>query len=339
VSTFAGLGAFGSTDGSAPLFYLPCGITGNGKDIYVADTYNNLIRMISESGSASRVAGSILGLDEYRFPKGYYRDGKLEAALFNRPADLAISPNGRLFIADGGNNSIRYVSGSNVYTFAGGLAGHRDGRAGEARFCGPQAIAFDSKGNLYVADTLNDCVRKIDPKGLVTTIAGVPGSPGYADGAAGASKFRQPMGIAVTRDGSRVYVSDTGNHAIRVLEKGRVRTLAGITHETDEDGDPVGDFADGKASEAMFNLPMKIELVGNILVVADYANNRIRAVTGDGTVVTLAGTGDPGSEDGPALLATFNQPSAVYAAAGYLYVADTNNCQIRRMPLDGKIFR
>ncbi|MDR1663746.1 MAG: hypothetical protein LBR83_02355 [Clostridiales bacterium] len=333
VTLLAGMGSHGAVDGFVSArFNLPMGLTGDGERLYIADTYNNLIRTADAEGEIGTLAGSVLGMDAYRFPKGDYKDGLIRMALLNRPVGLAADGQGQLFIADSENHVIRVIGKSKIATYSGKEAGHMDGTLKEARFNSPSALSFDKSGNLYVADTLNHCIRKISSEGDVTTIAGMPGQLGNLDGDGAEARFNCPSGIAVSEDGGRVYVSDSGNHCIRVIENGSVFTLTGVTAKTDEDGSPLGGFADGPAAEALFNLPRGLTLADGMLIVADSGNHRIRAIA-DGEVITLAGTGEPGAVNGEALSASFNMPSDVYAQNGVLYITDTVNNQIRQMPL------
>jgi len=340
--TIAGTGSHGAADGSSAQFNLPGGVLGgSGGSIYVIDTYNNLIRRIDAGGSVRTMTGAVTATGDFGFPRGFHRDGAASEALFSRPASGVLCPRGRMYIADSANHSIRVITGGNVYTFAGGEAGHADGRVAEAQFNRPSAIARGSCGSLYIADALNHAVRRIDPAGNVTTVAGTPGVSGYADGAGDEAQFNGPMGIAVSPDGA-VFVADTGNHLIRVIENGSVRTLAGtlvFPADTDMNGngyddfyiddEPLGGFADGEAY-AMFNLPMGLALHGETLIVADSANHRIRAVSPDGEVTTLAGTGYPDySPD------AFHMPRGVYVRGNELIIADSGNNMIRALPLSG----
>ena len=324
VSTFAGTGSHGSHDGENAQFNLPHGIfAGQDGRLFVADTHNNLIRTIDGYGVTERVSGDVLTRDDNRFPAGYHRDGR--NALFNRPTGGLAAGDGRLFIADAANHAIRVIDGDTVYTFAGGRQGHINGSRGSARFNWPSAIAADKQGNLFIADTLNHSIRRIDYQtGRVTTLAGARGRYGYADGHAVQALFNSPMGIAVSDDGSTVYIADTGNHVIRVIENRQVRTLAGTLILDDEEV-PAGGFADGYA--ARFNLPQGLFLWNEGLIVADSANHRIRLVTHGGKASTLSGTGEPGYVNG--VEAQFHFPRDVYIVNGTLFIADTGNNAVR----------
>ena len=171
-------------------------------------------------------------------------------------------------------------------------------------------------------------------------MAGVPGRYGFNDGTDEDALFDSPMGIAVSPDGSRVFVADSGNHLIRIIENGRVFTLAG-TRSVDPaaaagdewEQSPMGGFADGR--QAMFNGPAGLALWGEAVIVADRGNNRIRAVWPNGEVVTLAGTGVPGHIDGLPAQAAFHLPMGVYVRGEYLFIADAGNNMIRKMTLGG----
>lgn len=341
VASYFGTGSRGLQDGTAnnARFTLPYGVTtDNSGNLIVLDTYNNTIRKISQ-GMSETVSGSVKALDEQRFPKGYYLDGSLNDALLNRPTSGVYNPGGDLLICDSANNVIRLIKGGEMFTLTGMAAGYADGPPGSAKFNNPQAIAVDKDGNIYVADTLNNCIRKIDVKGNTETIAGIPGNGGYANGSASTAQFLNPSGIAVSDDGKTVYVSDTSNHIIRKIENGQVTTIAGTTVEKDEDGYPLGGLRDGSAISAMFSQPLGLALEGGLLIIADSGNNKIRALTGDGWVVTVAGSGEPGDTNGNALTAELNHPSGVHIAGGTLYIADTTNNKIKSMLFNADLYK
>jgi DNA-binding beta-propeller fold protein YncE len=335
VTLFAGTGSHGSAEGEAAQFNLPSAVFGPDKDsrLFVADTYNNLIRAIDTDFDTQTFSGNITVFDDFRFPMGFYRDGKIDVALFNRPTGGVVDGDGAVYIADSANHVIRLIRRNDVFTHTGSVAGHKDGRLADALFDTPSAIAMDARGNIFIADTLNHCIRRIDRRGNVTTLAGVPGEAGLENGRAATALFDTPMGIAVSADGTVVYVADTGNHVIRTIRNHTVRTLAGITLEEDEDGDPIGGYEDGLLAEAMFNLPVGLTLWNDTLIIADSANNVIRAIDG-GRVLTLAGSGEPGAFNGPVMEASFNLPAGVMAADDVLYITDTGNNQIRQILLD-----
>jgi DNA-binding beta-propeller fold protein YncE len=217
----AGAGIPGNADGSAAAsrFSDPFGVVidpvGN---VLVADGGDsNRIRRITPEGVVSTFAGGREG----------FTDGAGNIAAFDTPSALAIDRRGNVYVADTGNHAIRKITPSGVVsTIAGtGKAGYLDGPAATAQFNGPVGVAVDKAGNVFVADTYNDRIRRIAPDGRVTTIAG-NGAPGDADGAAHTAGFDTPSGIAVAPDGT-LYVADTGNDAVRAITPGGlVSTLA-----------------------------------------------------------------------------------------------------------------
>ena len=346
VSTFAGTGGHGATDGETAQFNLPRGVLASSRGVFVADTFNNLIRSVDYEGYVSTLAGNILALDILRFPIGLYRDGNIEGALFNRPADMIMGTGGNLFVLDSGNHTLRIIIRENVFTFAGtGQPGHNDGSLATAQFNRPFAMASGPNGSIYIADSGNHVIRRIDASGNVTTVAGQPGEYGHYDGRAGEALFNGPMGIVVDGSG-RIFVADTGNHLIRMIHNGNVTTLAGnlvfpdevdfdITYYANEwDDIPLGGFADGRYYEAMFNMPQGLAIwQNNILIISDTGNHRIRAILPDGQVITLAGNGFPGHDDGLPEVATFHLPENISIWGDILYIADTGNNVIRKINL------
>lgn len=202
-----------------------------------------------------------------------------------------------------------------VSTFAGnGIAGFQDGPSGYNVFNGPQSIAMDASGNLFVADYRNARIRKITPDGNVTTYAG-SGKAGYVDGPAVTAQFNLPRGIAVDAAGN-VYVSDNDYILRKISTDGQVSTLAGSSP---------GGFADGQGTTARFSYlaDLAIDASGNIIA-ADQFGNRIRKITPGGLVSTIAGTGTISNIDGPVASATFDTPTGVTVdLAGNIFVAQS----------------
>lgn len=229
-------------------------------------------------------------------------------------------------MADAGNHAIRRVDGSGaVTTLAGsGSPGFFDDQGTFAEFNNPQGVAVDASGNVYVADTGNHSIRKIDGSGNVTTFAG-DGTAGFTNGTGSAARFNTPKGVAVDSLG-KVYVADTGNHAVRKIEPtGAVTTLA---------GDGTAGSAD--SPNARFNGLAGIAVDGQTIYVylSDTNNHRIRRLEANGVnnpVITLAGQ-DRGFKDGLASESRFADPVGIAAdGAGHLVIAETTNSLIREV--------
>jgi sugar lactone lactonase YvrE len=243
-------------------------------------------------------------------------------------AGLGLGADGTLYVADTGNERIRKVLvDGTVTTLAGdGIMGFVDGPGAQAEFWDPAAVAVASDGTVYVADRLNQRIRKVLADGTTSTLAGDAPPPelidakalgAYQDGKGTAARFDEPAGLAFSPDGSALYVVEAANHRVRkVLLDGTVTTVA---------GSGTAGFADGKGILASFNKPQGIAVASDgVVYVADTGNLRIRAIAPDGTVTTVAGSGTSGLQDGAALTATFKQPwGLTIGADGTLYVADT----------------
>jgi hypothetical protein len=221
VSTHAGSGAFGSADGAAGTasFYGPGGVAVDSSGaVYVADPGQNTIRKIS-GGTVSTFAGTAA-------IAGGSADGAGAAARFSGPLGIAVDGSGTVYVADSGNSLIRKITPSGVVsTLAGGGGGAcalQDGAGSAARFCAPEALAVDVAGNVYVADTANNAVRKVTPAGVVTTLAG-NGSAGFVDATGSAARFNAPRGISVGSAGD-VFVADTSNRVVRKVSAAGVVT-------------------------------------------------------------------------------------------------------------------
>ncbi len=279
VSLVAGTaGASGSTDGTgaAARFNQPGGIVAAADGtLGVADTANATVRRISPAGVVTTLAGSPSAQGN--------ADGTGAAATFASPTGLAFDSAGRLVVADAMNNTVRRITSAGaVTTQAGspGSAGSADGAGSAARFNHPTGVAIDAAGNVFVADSGNNTVRRIAPNGTVTTFAGLAGVSGSEDGTGSGALFNQPR--AVTIDGGGVlYVADTGNSTIRrVSPAGVVTTLAGLPG--------VSGHKDGTGSGAWFNKPQALVVDANgSIQVADTGNAALRRVTTDGRVTTI----------------------------------------------------
>lgn len=245
-------------------------------------------------------------------------DGAAAASRFADPFGTAVDAYGNVFVADGAGNRIRRIGRDGlVATFAGGAAGFADGIGAAAAFDTPSALAIDRLGNLYVADTGNNAIRKIGPDGRVTTLAG--GERGYQDGSGRAARFDGPVGVAVDRAGN-VYVADTYNDRIRrIAPDGTVTTVAGS-------GTPGG--ADGSGAASAFDTPGGIAIdKAGVLYVADTGNDAVRRIDRDGTVTTLA---LPPADDSHRLL---RRPVALAVTHdGWLYVGGAGGRIVQRDP-------
>jgi sugar lactone lactonase YvrE len=226
VTTLAGTaGVWGSTDGtgSAASFAWPQGIAVDASgNIYVADTENCTIRKITSAGVVTTLAGTAGNFSS--------TNGTGPAASFEYPWGIAVDASGNVYVADTENSTIRKITSKGVVTTLAGTAGvwgSTDGTGSAASFDWPRGIAVDASGNVYVADTSNETIRKITSAGVVTTLAGTAGTQGSTDGTGPAASFDGPVGIAVDASGN-VYVVDWGNPMIRkITPEGVVTTIIG----------------------------------------------------------------------------------------------------------------
>jgi len=325
VTTLAGTpGAEGSADGTgaAAQFNYPTGVAvDGGGNVYVADVLSDTIRKVTPAGVVTTLAGSA-GLTGFA-------DGTGAAGEFNFPYDIAVDGGGNLYVADLYNFTIRKITPANVVTTLAGSPGqgYADGAGSAARFYYPTDMALDGNGNLYVADNSNCTIRKITPSGVVTTIAGTPGSIGYADGTGAAAQFDYPYAVALDGSGN-MYVTDQSAQTIRkiVLSTGAVTTIAGSPGHS-------GD-TNGTGSGALFYNPAGIAVDGSgNICVSEQRNVDIRKITPEGVVTTLAGAaGSVGQTDGTGSVARFQIPSGMAIdGSGNLYVADYGNATIRKI--------
>ncbi|GFO65652.1 hypothetical protein M1B72_11470 [Geomonas paludis] len=226
----------------------------------------------------------------------------------------------------GGALQGRALALTNSVTSFAGTAGSADGAAGRARFSLPSDVACDGT-NLYVVDTGNSVVRKVVlATGATSTVAGLAGVTGSADGAGAAARFNYPTGIAMSSDNSTLYVSDTGNNTIRSIDvaTGAVTTLAGTAGS-------VGS-ANGTGGAARFSSPCGVATDGTNLYVADSLNHRIRKIVlASAAVTTLAGSGVQDFADGTGAAASFNSPRGIATDGTSLYLADQGNSAVRRI--------
>jgi sugar lactone lactonase YvrE len=278
------------------------------------------------------------------------RDGSARQASFAEPFGVAVASDGSVYLTDAGeSNRVRKLTPKGeVSTLAGGREGFADGAGAAASFNTPSSLAIDDEGNLYVADTANNRIRKVTPEAAVTTLAG-DGTAGFRDGPAAQAQFDAPVGVAVGRDGN-VYVADTYNDRVRVVTKdGVVKTLAGAGRPGYADGDAL--------SVALFDTPCGVAVSANgDVYVADTGNNRLRKIIKEGQVTTLPVVERPASTTTPAVAdaptpATADAPPPVAANAppfelsrpaglalthdGFLYVTELDRGRVLQIAPDG----
>ena len=270
-STLAGLaGNYGSTDGDGlnARFYGPQGVAAdNAGQVFVADTANSTIRKVTAAGVVSTYAGAAGIVNSY--------DGAGANARFYHPEGLALDAGGNLYVADTWNHTIRKITPAGAVSTLAGLAGYfgaTDGTNSKARFNRPAGIAVDSATNLYIADCLNHVIRKFTPAGKASTIAGLAGVWGSADGTNSNARFYLPQGISVAA-GGEIFVGDSGNQTLRKVTligtNWVVSTVAGLSG--------LAGRTNGTGSSARFYFPTGIALdSAGYLYAADMANNEAR---------------------------------------------------------------
>jgi trimeric autotransporter adhesin len=331
-SGVAGFGGDGGKATSAQLNH-PAGVAvDSAGNLFIADFLNNRIRKVTSGGIISTFAGNGTA--------GYNGDNRAatSAALYN-PINVAVDSSDTLFIADFYNNRIRTVSSSGIITtIAGnGAAGSigDGGKAISAQLHEPFAIAIDSAGNFFIADFLNNRIRKVSSSGIITTVAG-NGYSGYGGdgGQATSAQLNYPSGVAVDSAGS-IFISDSSNNCIRrISSSGIITTIAG-NGTTGFSGDG------GQATSAQLNSPngVSVDSAGNLLIGVSI-NNRVRKVSPSGIITTVAGNGSGGygGDGGLAALAQIYLPYGVAEdSAGNLFIAEFLNSRIRKVTSSGII--
>ena len=337
ITTVAGTGtaAYGGDGGAAIAASIqhPDGVAVDTlRNVYIADTGNNRIRRVdATTGVITTVVGTGVA--------GALGDGAAAtAAQLSGPQNVTFDSSGTMYLADSGNTRVRHVDAAGIITTVAGngTSGFSGdgGPATSAAFMGIAGIAIDDNG-LYITDTGNSRVRRVDASSIITTFAG-NGVPGFTgDGGAGSSAEVQfPLSVAVDSQ-DNVYITESGSRRVRRIDAiGVITTIAG-----DGSLGPVGDG--GPAIDAHFNLPQGVAVdgAGNIYI-ADEGDQRVRRIDTAGIITTIAGTGSPGfgGDGGPATSALLHGPSAVAVdAVGNIYIADTGNIRIRRIDTSGTI--
>jgi uncharacterized protein (TIGR03437 family) len=337
IQTAAGNGTRGYSGDGGPAtsaqVNFPYGLVFDGAgNLYISDSSNNVIRKVTPAGTISTLVTPQLAN-----PAGLAMDAA---------GNLYIAVQGSRFSASTNNNSILKVSpGGTVTTVAGNGTGGFSGDGGPAtgaELDGPSGVAVDAQGNLYIADTLNNRVRKVTPDGTISTVAGNGTSLFSGDGGpAVAAQLSGPQGLALDAGGD-LFIADTGNNVVRkVSAGGTITTVAGNgTAGFSGDG--------GEATAAQLNGPagVAVDSNGNVFI-SDTANERVRKVSANGVITTYAGNGSspPASmnpitvgDGGPAISAELSTPLGLALdAAGNLYIADSQDNAIRKVATNGII--
>ena len=333
LSTVAGNGSILLNGDSIPAtsaLLSPYALTEDRKgDIYIADPYNSLIRKQSSNGILTNIVGNTNG-------NFLISDGKPATfASLNTPLGLAIDSLGNLFISDQGNSRVRKVDSKGIITtvagidsnFNGGFSGDK-GLASKAELNSPSGIALDRSGNLYIADSYNNRIRKVDSKGIITTIAGNGYGSTVGDGGLAINAgIQNPSYIALDSKGN-VYFTD-GNNNVRVITTdGKINRLAG-------NGNAGYGGDGGKAVLASLNMPNGIAVSNSgDIYIADSYNNVIRKIGKDSIITTVAGNDTAGfAGDGSlATKAKLNFPYGLTIdSAGNLLIADAYNNRVRKV--------
>jgi Secretion system C-terminal sorting domain/NHL repeat len=346
ISTVAGNGFIGYSGDGGPAtlaeLHVPTGVSvdkyGN---IYIADLYNGVIRKVDVLGSISTIAG----IPSY----GYDGDGGAATSVWlKRPYRVAVDISGNIYIADAFSNKIRKVDELGIITaFAGtGERGYSGdgGPASSAKLYLPYGLNFDNLGNLYIAEEGNNVIRKIDSRGIITTVAGngfsyndslgnTHGAYDGDNGPATLAKLNSPLGVSVDNNGN-IYIADADNRAIR-----RVDAVTGLISTFAGRGGSVSD--DVPATSGYLNIPTDVlaDSVGNVFIV-DWMSGLIKMVNASGLIRTIAGKIKGGligeGDGGPATNAVLYRPSGISSdVCGNLYIADAMSHRIRKITYNG----
>jgi uncharacterized repeat protein (TIGR02543 family) len=306
---------------------LPSGVASDGKgNVYVSLRGAHQVVRIDPSGILYLVAGT--GAQGSQGGSG--DGGPATAATLSIPLALTFDTSGNLYIADAGSNRIRMIDTNGIiHTYAGNGNNINSGDGGlaiNASLNTPSAICFDGSGNLLIADTGNDNIRKVSPQGIITKVAGT-GNPAFdgPNGTLATAAFSSPTGIAVDPLGN-IYVADSGNQRVRLL------ATNGVTSVIAGNGTK-GSFGDGRqATTAELNNPgaLLFDSAGN-LYIADIGNDRVRRITSNGVIANYAGSGTVGAggDGGYAIAANINLQSIAIDPQNNLIIADGANYRVR----------
>jgi len=328
ITTFAGGGTDGLGDGglaTSASLALPSGVALDGSgNLFIADWLSERIRRVDAvAGTISTVAGNGTA--------GFSGDGgPATSASLNQAYGVAVDGSGNLFIGDTDNNRIRRVDAATgtISTAAGSGSDGDGGPATSALLVAPSGIVADAAGNLFIADTSNSRIRRVDATtGAISTVAGNGAQAFSGDGGpATSASLGDPSGVAVDGSGN-LFIADTNNNRIRKVAAGVITTVAGNGAQgSSGDGGP--------ATIASFHgvYGVAVDGSGNLFI-ADRWNNRIRRVdasTGNITTVAGNGTASFGGDGGPATSATLNQAYGVAVdSSGNVFIADYGNNRIR----------
>ncbi len=338
ITTVAGNGNAGSSGDGGPATSAALQPTGVAVDragnIYIADFATSVIRKVDTAGKITTVAG--FASEPMQFTGDGVPATQSSIYILERHTGLAVDSAGNLYIADTGHDRIRKVDSAGMITTVAGIGssfpffGGDDGPATKATLFQPTGIALDRAGNLYIADTRNFRVRKVDTKGIITTVAGNGGSGNTGDGGlATSATLSTPLGVAVDSAGN-LYIADQDTWSVRKVDtKGIITTVA---------GDRMFGFGGmgGPATSATLASPYAVELdnAGNIYI-ADNGNARVLEVA-SGIINTFAGIGGQGGlvgDGGPPSEASLMPNALAFDSAGNLYVADTEHHSVRKITL------
>ncbi|HTY89217.1 MAG TPA: hypothetical protein VMB80_17350 [Candidatus Acidoferrum sp.] len=338
ITTVAGKSSAGfSGDGGAATnatLNQPMGVAADrAGNFFIADAYNNRIRRVDTSGIIKTVAG--------KNSAGYTGDGvaATNAALYY-PAGVTVDIQNNVYIADMVNSRVRRVDTDGyIFTFAGTNSAGSTGDGGPAvvaKLNNDRTVAFDSSENLYIADTYNNRIRKVNTNGIITSVAG-NGTIGFSGdgGNASSANLSYPYGVTVDSSGA-IYIADTSNNRIRKVDtNGIISTVAGKGPSYPRAGSYSGDG--GAATNAYINSPrcVAIDPTGNLFI-ADAGNARIRKVDANGIITTVAGKSSIGfsGDDGASTNASLHDPDGIaFDSAGNLLIADSSNARIRKVLL------